>query len=318
MTKATANEIVTQGHKRSYLQYGGPGPENAITFAGVDGQYMVIEGLSIPQSGGVDPIYVPDPLRLKKYKIVGMSETPPDLPEATLKLLEKHGSIPKALTKQGCRLNAYEVTGNCRDLSDFDYGWSDYVLIYSGGVVTDVDGGDRQSWDSDDQIENSLSVTWADIYPVGALSFGDNATALVDREVADVVFYPIYRCDDCGPSNDGTQWAYVVVKPSGAGSPGLPAEVVYTTTGGASWIEATITGIGATAIPYAIDVVGPYLVVVTQETNGALYYATINNVTGTVGAFTKVTAGFASGAAGLPTDIYVAGPRDVWLYLSYP
>lgn len=308
--KTTANEIVTQGQKRSYLQYGGGGPDNAITFAGQDGQYMVIEGLSLSQSGGVDPIYVPDPRRLKKYKAVGKSETAPDLPTATIKLLEKHGAIPRALLDQQCPINVYELTGNCKDLSDFDHGWTDYVLIYSGGIVTNVDGGDRQSWDSDDQIENSLDVTFDKVYPIGALSFGDNATSLIDREVIDVVYYPYAQCSECGPANDGTKWAYALTKPSGAGSPGLPAEVVYTVDGWANATEATITGIGATAIPVAIDVVGDKLVVLTQETNGAIYYATINSATGAVGTFTKVTTGFVANAQ--PTDMWASNPREVW------
>lgn len=310
--KINVDEIITTGHKRHFLQWGSARPTNTPRYAGQDGQYMTITGVSNPQSGGIDAIRVPDPRRTKAYKIVGRSVSPPDLPESTLTLLEKHGRIPVLTGKINCPITAYEPTGNCRDLSDFNGGWSDYVLIYSNGLITDIDLGDRTSWDDDSQIEDSATVTWSDIYPIGALSFGDNATPLVDREVVDVTYWPANQCGDCGPANDGTQWAYALVK-SSAGSPGLPAEIVYTTTGGQSWTEATITSIGATADPVAIDIIGPYLVVLTQETNGALYYATINSVTGAVGSFTKTTAGFAASAAGLPTDIWVNNAREAWV-----
>ena len=89
------------------------------------------------------------------------------------------------------------------------------------------------------------------------------------------------QCGDCGPPNDGTRWAYAITKSSGAGSPGLPAEVQYRVDGTANWIDLAITGIGATADPTAIDIVGDKLVVVASE--NAYYYATINAITGVPG-----------------------------------
>ena len=54
-----------------------------------------------------------------------------------------------------------------------------------------------------------------------------------------------------------------------------PAEVQYRVDGTANWIDLAITGIGATADPTAIDIVGDKLVVVVTSEN-AYYYATIN------------------------------------------
>lgn len=309
MPNPLANDVVTYKHKRNFIQFGGPRPNNLIRYAGQDAQYLAIEGVGIPESGGIDPIWVPDPVRAGKYRLVGRKITPPDLASATLKMLEKHGSIPRQLTRIGCSFNLYELTGDCGDLSDFLNGWSDYILVYSYALVTDKDLGTRSAWDTDEQVEDSLSLTLADVYPVGALSFGEQAAPQVDREVMDVVYGGTEQCGECGPQDDGTQRIYAVTKSSGAASPGLPAEVIYSLTGGASWLEASITGIGATADPSAIEIVGNKLVVLVPS-ELAYYYAELNANTGAPGAFSKVTTGFV--ATKFPTDLYVAGSREVY------
>lgn len=306
MPDINANEVITQKHVRAFLQFGGARPSNPLRYGGQDAQYVIIDGVSIPEVGGIDPIYVPSPRRIGEYKLVGRSVTPADLPTATLTLREKHGPIPRQLFRS-CAFNVYEVHGNCRDLSDFAAGWTSYVLIYAGAIVTEKDGGTRTGWDSDDGLEDGLSITLSSIYPVGALSFGEGAATQIDKEVTDVVYGSFAaQCGDCGVPNDGSQWMYAVTKSSG-GSPGLPAEVVYSLDGGATWNQVNIDGFGAAEDPVAIDIVGTRLVVVGS---GAYFWSDINILTGVPGAFTKVTTGFV--AAKNPLDLYVAGPREIY------
>lgn len=307
MPAPNADEIVTYKHKRNFIQFGGPGPTHVTQYAGQDAQYMSVEGVSDPVSGGIDPIWVPDPIRIGQYRLVGRSLSPPDLASASLMLYEKHGSIPRQLQRDQCAFNLYEPTGKCKDLSDFLRGWSDYVLVYSNALVTDKDLGTRTSFDSDDPVVDTLSLTLADVYPIGALGFGEEAATLVDREVVDIVYGNSVTCGNCGVENDGVQWIYSLVTTSGAGSPGLPAEVVYTVDGGNNWVETNITSFGATEIPLAMDIVGQYLVVLGLD---AYFYAEINANTGVPGTFTKISTGFV--AAGSPVDIYVASSREVY------
>ena len=187
MPKLTADEVITQQHKRAYLQWGGPRPNNPVTFAGQDGQYMMITGVSKPESGGIDPIWASDPSNAKRYKLIGRMESPPDIASATVSFFEKHGMLPRPLFKM-CPFTAYEVTGTCMDLSDLYNGVTDYLLVYSLGLITDKNLGDRVTMDTDELIRDELGVSWSDIYPVGALGFGDNALTLIDREVMDVVY----------------------------------------------------------------------------------------------------------------------------------
>lgn len=315
MPDITADEIVTQKHKRAFIQYGGPKPGNPPKYAGQDAQYMAITGVGAPEAGGIDPIWVKDPRKQDKYRLVAKKMSAPDLAKSTLEIYEKHNALPRQLLQQNCPLNVYEPTGACLDLSDFISGWTDYVLVYSQGTVGDKDLGDRVTFDSDEAVADSLSMTWADIYPIGPMSFGDNATTLIDREVIDVVYGDKASCGNCGPENDGTRWLYALVKSSGAGSPGLPTEVVYSTDYGSTWTETNITGMGATEDGVAIDIAGKYLVVISQTAGGVntggVYFAEINSVTGVPGTWTKVTTGFV--ATYQPTDIYVASPREVYI-----
>lgn len=303
----TAADLITQKNRRIYRQKGGARPNNVVSYSGTEDQYLSITGVANPVSGGISPINVPDPNRIGAYRRAGRSVEPADYPTATVEVYERMGRIPFPLSDLQCPMNYYIPAGKCKSLADFLAGWDSYVEIYSSGEVTDADLGDRTAWDSDDGMMDSLSVTFEAIYAIGKLGFGDNATTAIDREVADVVYGTSIQCGDCGPANDGTKTLYAVTKPSGAGSPGLPSQVVYTVTGGASWVEVDIDSFGATEEPLAIDIVGDRLVVLGAD---AIFWADINSGTGVPGAFTKVTTGFV--AANSPRDMYVASPREVY------
>ena len=163
--------------------------------------------------------------------------------------------------------------------------------------------------DTDELVGDELTITLSDIYPVGPLGFGDNALTLIDREVFDVVYGTEQTCGNCGPENDGCKQIYAVTRSSG-GSPGLPAELIYTTDGGANWSQATITGIGATEDPNAILVIGSRLVVLSptaaSATQGGYYWADIDPDTGIPGTWTKVTTGFVASAQ--PRDYFRSLP----------
>lgn len=302
-----ADKIITNKHKRIYRQAGGARPNNSVQYSGTEGQHFSITGVSNPITGGISPINVPHPTRIGQYERVGRSVEPADFPTATVEVMERHGYMPFTMADLSCPQNFYISTGKCKDLSDFLAGWTDYVEIYSYAEVTDVDLGDRTQWDGDEGVLDSLSVTLESIYTIGRMSFGDNATALIDREVVAVVYGNNVQCGDCGPADDGTERLYAVTKPSGAGSPGLPAEVHYTLDGGGTWTSVNIDSFGANEEPLDIDVVGQYLVVLGAD---AIFYATLNEGTGAPGSFTKVTTGFV--AANSPTDMYVASPREIY------
>lgn len=314
--KLDPNEIVTQGHRRIWRQPGGSGPDHAMRYAGVSDQYLALASVRRVINGGVTAINVPDPKRRKAFKRVGRTIEAGDFSGFDLKSLERHGAIPFALSDLTCEQTFYVSTGTCKDPSDFVGGWTDSVLIFPNALPSDeVDMGDlTAAWDSDDGQEYTIPHVLDTVYAVTALNFGEQAGPEVSREVVDLVYGGGVECGPCGPADNGARRIYAVTASSGSGSPGLPAEIVYTVynpvTDTISWAEATITGIGANANPSAIEIAGDKLIVLVPS-EGAYYYATLDATTGVPGSFTKVTSGFV--AAGTPQDWYVLDSTNIFI-----
>lgn len=306
MAKLDAGLVYTQKDKRAFRQPGGSRPNNPPLFGGVGESYMSIEGVSPALSGGVDPIYEHDPRR-RAYRQVGTSISAPDIPSFTVMWHEYKDRLPRAYQDLSCPATYYIPTGKCTALDDINKGWG-YLEVYSNArPAANPDLGSRVSFDSDDAIEDSLDHVADAIYAIGKLSFGDNAAELISREVIDVAYGTNLQCGECGPQDDGTKRIYAITESSGGGSPGLPAELIYTLDGGATWTEAAITGIGATEDPLAIEAVGSYVVILGAD---AYYWADIDGDTGAPGTFTKVTSGFLS--ANSPLDMYALSASEIY------
>ena len=300
------SELIKQLGTRSFYQPGGAGTTRY--FYGINSEYHFIDGAELPTNGSIDPIYVPDPRRPDRYRLVSRSLSAPDLPSVSLVFTEKWGGIPRVLLAPKCAFNLYEVHGRCADLSDFYRGWESYMLIYSGFMLEgSVDLGTRQAMDSDDPLKDSVDAKGEAIYPVGALSFGEEASTDVVVEVIDVVYGNAVNCGTCGPENDGSQQIYALTR-ANVGSPSAPGQVVYSLDGGATWADASITGIGLTAEPAYIDIVGNILFVGTNSTT--LFYTTLNSNTGAPTTWSSVTLPVAM------TDVYVQNTAAIYFCAS--
>ena len=295
-------ELITQGSTRTFYQPGGPGTPKY--FYGLDTTYHFIDGAELPTNGDITPIYVPDPRRANRYRLVARQVEAPDLASVDLVFLEKHGGIPRVLMAPTCRFNLYEAHSNCADLSDFYRGWEGYLLIYSQFAFTGaVNLGARTSRDGNEPISNSVTATGAAIYPAGALSFGEEAASSVVVEVIDAVYGSRVTCGDCGMANDGSQVIYALTR-ANVGSPSAPGQLIYSTDGGATWTTASITGIGVSAEPRYLDIAGDVLFVGTDATT--LLYTRLHADTGAPGTWSTVTLPVAM------RDVYVQSPSAIY------
>jgi len=304
-------EVATQNqHSRLFRQPGGARPNNPVLFSGRDDQYVSLEGVSAPVRGGISPIRTFDPYRTGQYRNIATTEEAPDFGSLTIRVLEKHGSIPFVLGDLSCPMTFYRVTGNCANLADFTGGWSSYVEIISDVKVTDNDGGGRlPAWDTDEVIDNSLSGTITGArYAIGSLGFGEVGATQVDREIVDVIYGSAVQCGDCGIANDGSKRVYALAKSSGSGSPGITTEIIYSLDGGSTWTDTTITGLGATTDADAIDIVGTNLVVVVNASTG-YYYSPLDDL-GRPTTWTLVTTGFVASKG--PRDLFTVGAGETY------
>jgi photosystem II stability/assembly factor-like uncharacterized protein len=298
-----SNELVRQSQTRTFYQPGGPGSRSY--FYGLDTLYHFIESANQPNDiGGINPIFVPHPTRPGRYKLVGRTVDAPELPTISMTFHESWGGIPRPLMTPGCEFNVIEVHSRCRDFSDMFNGWDGYAMIYSGFRFSGAnDLGTRTAADSDDPLTISAEATGIDIYPVGALSFGEEASSAVVVEVIDIVYGTEVQCANCGTPNDGADFIYAVTR-ANVGSPAAPGQVIYSLDGGATWNNSSITGIGATNEVRYINIAGNYLFVGTNSTT--LFYTALNELTGAPTTWNSVTqvSDF--------HDVYVQSPTAIW------
>jgi len=291
----TADEIVKQSSTRTWYQLG----NGSRYFYGSPG-YHFISGGSKVVAGTIDPIYVPDPRRPGRYRLVSRTRAAPDLNEFSVDFHEAWNGIPRHLIQNQCDWTFWELHSRCADPSDFYRGWDGYVMIYEAAQLEGaIDLGARTAMDSDDPLTDGTTWKAAQIFPVGAVSFGEEASTEVVVEVIDVVYGSSLNCAACA---DGSETIYALTR-ANVGSPGAPGQLVYSLDGGATWSTASITGIGTSAEPAYLDIAGGILFVGTNSTT--LFYTTLNILTGAPGTWSTVTLPVAM------TDVYVQSPTNI-------
>lgn len=307
-----SDELITQKRMRAFFQPGGAGPDNKPLFAGQDMQYMRIEGVDAPVLGDVKPMFIHDPNSVGSYKPVASMISPPDFAKADLVLSEKRGYVPRQFLAPKCNYNAYEVIGQCKDLSDFNNGWSDYVAIYPGGILTGRNFGDRTTWEDDKANETKLSTTFTrPFYAAGPIGFGPvGAAALFTLKVVnDVCYYGGATCADCGVDNDGAQWVAAVNTGGAATKPDL----LYSTDGGKTWTAVNITAAANAEVLNGVFWNGSKLVAMSKTagtTIGGFYIFDVNTFTGVPTYNSKVTTGFVASSAA--NDVLVISPNEIY------
>ncbi len=263
-----ADEIIQQRHLRAWTQRRGPSPANRMRYAGPDEQYIMFGAIANPVSGGREARNMHDPYQRDSYRQVGQTVTAPAFPSGPITFSRKHGGVSYWVGDLSCANNFYELAGNCRRPDDFLYGWSDFLTVYSQGRANERTHNNRTAFDTDDPVQDEIPHTFSAVYDLGGLYFGENAAVAIQREVVDAWYDSSVECGNCGFSNNGWERLYYVTKSSGAGSPGITAEVGWTIDGGQTYRETTITGLGVTTDPTAIRKVGSFLLVLDTVGNG--------------------------------------------------
>jgi len=302
------NETLTQNFIRAYTQRGGPSPANIVRYAGYDEQYLMVGDVARPDRGAITPIEVNDPQVRGLFARTGIQIAAPDIPSASLTFKQRFGGVPWYKFRLNCPLNVYEVEGLCEQPDDPLNGWST-MQILSRGLSSNKTYAGRTPFDGSDESTTAIDFAWlGDAYTIGGLALGEKASVDVTTEVIDGVYYGPVRCTDCGPANDGASWIALLQQTAG-GSSAVVGKVLYSTDGGATWTASAITGLGVGVLVTAIDVVGQYMVVVAKTEN-AYYVSPINQLTGALGTWTKITTGFV--AAKTPNDMYVESPSRIY------
>jgi photosystem II stability/assembly factor-like uncharacterized protein len=258
--------------------------------------------------GDVERIECPDPNKANEFVEVGEVQGADERPTSSLvgRYPAKELSTLKRLADQRCPGDIHMNIGICKDVQVFNQ--FEKKLILEGNLITNYATDTLGALSSDERavVNETAEVSMREWYEIVGLSFDRQADAIVTNEVLDVVICDQKSCGDCEDASDGCQKIFAITAAAG-GSPGTPADVVYSLDGGATWNADDIDTLGAAENPSAVACVGEYLVVVSNDSN-SLHYALLSEFDGvTDPTFTEVATGFVTG--GEPNDIWSVGNK---------
>jgi photosystem II stability/assembly factor-like uncharacterized protein len=259
--------------------------------------------------GAITPIRIPDPGQYGRYIVVDKIKAPQELPTISLEgHMERELSDFLRLTRKGCDFDVQLHAGVCEDPRDFNGGW-EKIYVLEGGSPTSYDTGELGNLDGTEAIVNqTMPLTGLDWYEIGRIIGGELAAAEVVQEVVGITICDSVQCGSCGIPSNGCEKIFAVVKNTG-GSPGLGAQVLFSSDGGATWGTTVVSTLGATDDPSGIACVGSNLVVISNE-GESLHYASLADILNGTETWAEVTTGFV--AAHGPNDVLSLASTFTW------
>lgn len=291
----------TTAGSRVFLIENEAGPRNQPSFE------SCLKGMGLDISlGDIEKIECPDPNRYGQFIEVGQIRGAESRP--TTSIVGRYAIDLKSellrLARKRCSSDVQIHFGTCSDPSDFNTFTK--ALIYTGAAITNYSTEDLGALASDEnaKIDETVDISMTEAFEFFPVSYSVKGADAATNEIIDVIICDAASCGDCEDPSDGCEKAFAITIAAG-GSPGTPADVVFSLDKGLNWEAHDIDTYSATDDPTGVACVGVNLVVVSNERNG-LDYAPLADFDGTTDPdFTAVTTGFVVG--GEPNDIWSVG-----------
>lgn len=242
--------------------------------------------------GDIERIESNDPDRYDRFVEIGTIQGARS--RATLTLTGRYALELKStmlrLAMQECHFDIHINLGQCD--SPRDYNTFNKKMILEDAAITNFTTTDIGALSSDARavIDESVDVSAESIYELVQVSVSSRGGDVITNELVDVVRCDSASCGDCQESSTGCSKFFAVSLTAG-GSPGTPADVVFTLDGGTTWNAHDIETLTSES-PTGVGCLGVYLMVISQ-TAGSISYALLSEFDGTTDpAFTEVTTGF--------------------------
>jgi photosystem II stability/assembly factor-like uncharacterized protein len=294
----TAYEAALTAYSRVFLIDGGARPDHAPSY-----KSCLKAGGPDMSFGTVESIECPDPDNYGKF--VTMANLRGAAGRASLDVTGRYArdvaSDLLEYARRGCRVDLQIHFGSCADPSSFTT--FDKIVVLEDALIENWSTGDMGALSSDENsaIDETATISAADMYEVLPLNLTERAQSVVSLEVLDVVICDSASCGECEDESTGCQYIYAITTTS-AGSPGTPPDIVHSMDGGATWYADDIDSLGNEA-PTAVACIGDY-VLVTSNASASQHYALKSEID-TVGydeAWTEVATGYVAGGE----------PNDAW------
>ena len=263
--------------------------------------------------GDISPIHVPDPDRYGSFLVAGKVRGDQGLP--TLSILWRYqadqASALDRIVRSMCEHDLQIHMGVCQNPTDFNLGW-DKIMVLEGATPTNWSTTALGALQPDEKalVNEDVPFTGERIYHIYRILFEEQAPAEVVQQVVDVLICDEVTCGACGLPGNGCDVALALEISSGVGSPGLPAEIIFTSDGGTTYADTTIDTLGAGEDPNEFACVGPNLVVVSEDSE-SLHYAPLADILEGTETWVEVATGFVVGNG--PLAIHSEGPRHTWI-----
>lgn len=299
-------DIAKTGNTRVFLIEDRAAPDHAPVY-----QALAKAGQKNWPQGDVSPIRVASRTQYSKYDNVDEVLGEQGLPELGVTFREQlaRSEIFRIVRKR-CPLDLQVHYGSCTEPTDFQS--FEKVLVLEGARPSNYgSGGDIGSFDSSEEaaIDEVVPFTGIDMYEVKPLAPTSLGSAEIVQEVVAVAICDSPSCGSCGRSSDGVQRFFALTVSAG-GSPGLPAELIYTNDGGATLGETNISTLPANEDPDGMACVGTRLVVISQASE-SLHWALIAEIIAGTESWQEVATGFV--AAKGPLAVFSLGATFTWM-----
>lgn len=267
-------------------------------------------GVSWPQ-GDITPIRVPDPAQYGRFVTVDRIKGQQGLPTVSIESrMTRNLSVILDLVRKGCAFDVQLHAGVCEDPRNFNGGW-EKIYVLEGAEATSYDTGELGALDGDQDtpVNETVPLTGLDWYEIKRMAGTELGSSLIVQKVVGVVICDSRQCGECGLPSNGCEKFFAVTMSAG-GSPGLPAEVIFSPDAGITMGETMITSIGAAEDPTGLACVGTYLVVISNESL-SLHYASIADILNGEETWNEVSSGFVVSKG--PNAIFSVGSHATWI-----
>lgn len=286
------------GFGRVFLQETGADPGNPYSYQGCGKMGGFTESL-----GGVTALRCPSSSQYDEFDVTGSVKGEKALP--TTSFIARLQPRMRMLRIK-CPFDLQAHYGECTDPSSF-HQWNQ-VVAFEQARFTQRSSSDLTALDEAERAAVVVTgeITAERIWYIDPMTLTEVAQTEVTDEVVGVAMDPRVMCGACGVPSDGTQRMFAVVVTPMATSPGLPAELLASEDGGATWTEYVINSLAFNEDPSGMAIVGNYMVVVSND-SGSLHYASLDDLS----TWTEVTTGF--DVLGPPNAIFALNSTAVWI-----
>lgn len=257
-------------------------------------------------------LYIPSKDRYGGFDVAGKikgERGAPTLP-VTARYLRDVQSVLLRIADNGCDHDLQLHMGQCQDPQDFNKGW-DKILVLETASPTDWGTTDLGAMQPDNQeaVNEEVPFSGERFYEIVKIAISAQAATELVQEVVDVLICDMVTCGECGISSNGCDVALALTLTAG-GSPGLAAEIIFTSDGGLTYGQTNVTTLAANEDPDAFACVGSNVVVISEDSE-SIHYAPLADLVNGTEVWTQVTTGFVAGNG--PLAIYSGSSMHTWI-----